>query len=99
MPYRNSPLNPRAGKPGKKNTTTVQNRQKKDVEVESSTLSQVNFAVCSQGCGSLGGYLDPRDARNAETMHRKTAHPDVNSVDKQKNINKNGPEAYKRRRG
>lgn len=95
MPYRNSPLNPRAGKPGKlkkpgKNEIgIVKDGKGRDVTVNASETKSDNFANCDK-CGSLGGYLDPADARRAETMHKTTAHPDSVSVEAQKKRNWHG---------
>lgn len=95
MAYRNSPLNPKARKPGKlakpakSGTGTVKDSRGNDVAVNASDTTNSNFANCPK-CGSLGGYLDPADARNAETMHKGTAHPDSVSVEAQKKRNWHG---------
>ena len=40
--------------------------------------------------GSLGNYSEPQDARNAETMHGVTAHPDSKAVAAQQKANRHG---------
>lgn len=48
-----------------------------------------NRANCEKH-GSLGNYGEVQDARNAETMHGVTAHPDSRSVAAQQKANKSG---------
>lgn len=48
-----------------------------------------NRANCEKH-GSLGNYGSERDARNAETMHGVTAHPDSKSVAAQQKANRHG---------
>lgn len=82
MPYSsklpNDPKNPKkkralSERAKKGETGTVKDSRGNEIVVDGGDVTEDNFASCPQ-CGSLGGYIVSRDARNAEALHQQRVH-------------------------
>lgn len=81
MPYRNSPLNPNARKVGKRSKNPSDSKDGKkggsDVPYELDPKAVKSYQAFCGDCGSLGMFLNPGDAQNAENVHRQRKHSDT----------------------
>lgn len=73
MSYRNSPLNPKARKVGKRGDGNNGSDSSGDWKELNPRSVENHPAVCPD-CGSLGAYLNATDARNAENLHQQRKH-------------------------